>query len=66
MQEMLTPSDVAKRLNVTTATLRQWRMQGGGPPYLDLADKTIRYPESELSRWVESRKGHDRYENLSE
>ena len=54
MNENLKPERAAEYLDTTVGTLANWRMQGVGPAYLK-AGKFVRYPKSELDRWVAER-----------
>ena len=47
----LTPAHLAKAFAVSQKTLERWRLDGNGPSYLKVG-KQIRYPVSELDRWV--------------
>ncbi|RLV52393.1 DNA-binding protein [Aeromicrobium phragmitis] len=51
---LLKPSDVACRLNVTTATLARWRSAGTGPRYINVTDRTVRYRPADIVAWVEA------------
>jgi excisionase family DNA binding protein len=53
---MLTTEEVADILRVSASTLRRWRSQGKGPPFVPLAGtgSTVRYNETELRRWMRS------------
>lgn len=53
MQLMLTERLVAELLNVSPSTLRKWRSEGGGPPFVKLCG-AIRYRDGDLRVWVES------------
>lgn len=48
----LTPQELAAALSVSTKTLERWRKYGGGPPYVKIATKHIRYPIAGLEEWV--------------
>jgi predicted site-specific integrase-resolvase len=47
---LLTPTQVADRLHVSTRTLERWRCDGYGPPYRKLGRKVV-YEQSELNEW---------------
>mgnify|MGYP000486459402 CR=1 FL=1 len=51
-QQLLTPDEVTERLQVTTRTVRDMRLEGRGPCYVRVGHKTIRYPEIELEIWI--------------
>lgn len=50
----LTDVEVAAELGVSVRTVRGWRMRGGGPKYRRIG-RSVRYPVSELERWLEER-----------
>lgn len=54
----LTASELAERLNVTTATLTVWRREHKGPPWKKLVSR-IRYLESDVMAWEDEQAGSD-------
>lgn len=56
MDTLLTPTEVAQRLRVTTSTLKTWRKLRKGPPHSRIAHNQIRYPEGSLIAWLEEQK----------
>lgn len=60
---LMKPSEVARLLNVTPKTLRDWRLATPmrGPAFLktgDSASSVIRYPREAVARWIEERTTH--------
>lgn len=51
---LLRPEDAARRLNVKTATLAQWRWKGRGPAFVKIG-VSIRYRLSDLDTFIEDR-----------
>lgn len=51
---LLTPKEVADRLQVSCSFLAKARMRGDGPPYIRVG-RSIRYAEAALSQWMKSR-----------
>lgn len=49
---LLTPAQAAKILRVKTRTLQAWRYRGGGPPYVKLGLRAIRYRRSDLKTYI--------------
>jgi predicted DNA-binding transcriptional regulator AlpA len=43
MTELLTTNQVLKRLKVSRATLSRWRQNGGGPAFIQMGPRTVRY-----------------------
>jgi excisionase family DNA binding protein len=51
---LLTPTEAAKVLKVSTSWLAKARMRGDGPPYIRVG-RSIRYSEAALLQWMKSR-----------
>jgi predicted site-specific integrase-resolvase len=52
---LLTEAEVAERLRVSRATLRDWRHRKIGPPFLKLGrakQAAIRYRDADLAPWL--------------
>jgi len=47
--------ETAARLSVSPRTLEAWRGRGGGPPYLRLARRCIRYSPAAVGAWLRER-----------
>jgi hypothetical protein len=47
----LTPSETAARLGLTTDELRLLRQRGGGPMFVVLTRKSVRYLRSSVDDW---------------
>jgi len=45
--------DAAKYLGVSHRTLQNWRIRGGGPRYVKIGQRTVRYRVRELDAWIE-------------
>ena len=52
---LLAPAAAAAWLQVTPKVLERWRTSGGGPPFVRLSRKIIRYRISDLTAFVDSR-----------
>lgn len=54
----LTDVEAAGRLGLTPDALRAWRKQKRGPDYIKGEGRagTVRYPESWIDEWLESRR----------
>lgn len=55
MSELLTTEEAAKAVGVSEMTMRRFRRNGGGPPYVRMGPKLIRYSAESLRLWVASR-----------
>ena len=53
-EEYYTPREAAKKANQSVRTLEGYRSRGGGPPFIRLGHKTVRYPASLFHRWMMS------------
>lgn len=49
--DLLTPSQLAERLNVNERTLSEWRIRGYGPAYIRLG-KSARYRTESVETWL--------------
>ncbi len=52
---LLTVRQAGEALGVSKACLDGWRCRGGGPRYLKIG-RLVRYEESALAAWLESRR----------
>lgn len=52
---LLTSSEVAALLHVSTSTLTRWRQRGEGPPWLQLGGLP-RYSSSDVSSWLDTQR----------
>ena len=41
-------------LNVTRRTMQSWRQKGGGPKFIRLSARCIRYRRTDLKQWADS------------
>jgi hypothetical protein len=55
MELLLTPAELAERLQVPEATLAQWRYLGRGPTYRKVG-RFVRYAESDCTAWLETQR----------
>ncbi len=49
---LITPRELAQRLNLSVSTLAKWRCYGHGPAYRKIGNR-IRYDEDEVAAWLE-------------
>jgi predicted DNA-binding transcriptional regulator AlpA len=52
---LLTEQEVAALLNVTPRTLQKWRVEGGGPAYVRISRRCIRYRITDIKDWTQNR-----------
>jgi len=55
MTKRMTEVDLAKRLDISTRTLQQWRRAGIGPAFIRIGQNTIRYREEDVLAYEESK-----------
>jgi excisionase family DNA binding protein len=51
MQSFLTEREASKRLNVSVATLRRWRLEKRGPTFAKVGS-LVRYRPEDVDSWV--------------
>ena len=51
MFALLTEDEVAKRLHVSVASLRRWRLERRGPQFIKVGS-LVRYKPEELDAWL--------------
>jgi len=54
LDRLLTIEQLSEYLGIPVPTLRDWRVDGSGPPAVKLG-RAIRYPESRVRIWIEER-----------
>jgi predicted DNA-binding transcriptional regulator AlpA len=50
---LLREDQAAEYLNLAPRTLQDRRISGGGPPYVKISHRCVRYRLSDLKKWVE-------------
>ena len=55
---LLNEVQAAGYLAISPRTLRNWRTRGGGPKYVRISARCIRYRMSDLKEWTENRTRH--------
>jgi excisionase family DNA binding protein len=50
---LLTEPEVAKRVRVSLACLRRWRLERRGPRFIKVG-VLVRYPADDLDQWIDS------------
>jgi excisionase family DNA binding protein len=54
---MLTTAEVARRMRVTTGTVRRWRLDDVGPRFIQVGN-IYRYPLDQLEAWMREKIEH--------
>ena len=52
IERLLTPEQAAKILRVKPRTLQAWRYRGGGPRFIKLGRRSVRYRRSDLKQYI--------------
>lgn len=52
---LITERDAADFLGYTMRALQNWRLRGGGPVFVKVSGRSIRYRRRDLLNWVESK-----------
>ncbi len=52
---LLKEKDAAKFLEVSARSLQGWRFKGGGPKFVKISHRSIRYRKKELIEWAEGK-----------
>ena len=60
---LLTERRAADFLGVTARCLQAWRYRGGGPKFVRISSRCIRYRQSDLREWIEARLRSDTSED---
>ena len=51
---LINETEAAKFLGYTVRALQNWRVRGGGPKFVKVSSRSIRYRRRELIEWAES------------
>jgi len=55
LDRLITERDAADFLGYTMRALQNWRVRGGGPVFVKVSNRSIRYRRRDLVAWVESK-----------
>lgn len=58
LEQLLNEDAAASYLSLAVQTLRNWRVAGGGPPFIRISPRAIRYRRRDLIAWINERKVH--------
>ena len=56
MDRSLTTEEAADMLGVAPATMRDWKAQRVGPPYVQLSSRCVRYRQSDIEKFITDRR----------
>ena len=52
--QLLTETQAAETLNLSVYALRNWRVRGGGPKFVKISRRSVRYRRRDLHDWITS------------
>lgn len=55
LNQLITEQDAAAFLGYTIRALQNWRLRGGGPKFVKVSKRSIRYRRRDLIEWSEER-----------
>ena len=55
LDRLITEVEAAEFLGYTVRALQNWRVRGGGPAFIRVSARSIRYRRRDLIAWTESR-----------
>ena len=55
LDQLLSEKHAAAFLGYTIRALQNWRLRGGGPQYVKVSARSVRYRRRDLLAWVESK-----------
>lgn len=50
---LLTTDQAAEYLSISPVTLRTWRCRGGGPAFVKISARSVRYRIADLQAWAD-------------
>ena len=53
--QLMTEKEAAELICYTRRALQNWRLRGGGPPYIKIS-RSVRYQRRDVLNWIEERK----------
>ena len=56
MSRSLNTAEAAEMLGVAAATLRDWKCQRVGPPYIQISARCVRYSEADIRQYAADRR----------
>jgi predicted DNA-binding transcriptional regulator AlpA len=52
--KLLSEKEAAELLGFSPRALQNWRTRGGGPRYVKISNRAVRYRPQDLSAWISS------------
>ncbi len=54
LDRMITEDEAAHFIGYTVRALQNWRLRGGGPKFIKVSGRSVRYRRRDLIEWAES------------
>ena len=54
-ERLLREEEVAEHLGFSARALQNWRLRGGGPVFVKVSARSVRYRRADLVAWVKAR-----------
>ncbi|MEQ8708989.1 MAG: DNA-binding protein [Rhodospirillales bacterium] len=55
LDRMINENEAADFIGYTTRALQGWRLKGGGPRFIKVSSRSIRYRRRDLIEWADAR-----------
>lgn len=52
LDQLLNENEAARMLGFTIRALQNWRVRGGGPQFVKLSKRSVRYRRRDLLEWI--------------
>ena len=52
LDQLLNEQEAARMLGFTIRALQNWRVRGGGPQYVKISKRSVRYRRRDILAWV--------------
>lgn len=52
LDQLLNENEAARMLGFTVRALQNWRVRGGGPQFVKISKRSVRYQRRDLLAWV--------------
>jgi len=55
LYQLINEYEAAAYIGHSVRALRNWRVRGGGPRFVKISGRSVRYRRIDLDKWIESR-----------
>lgn len=53
LDQLLNENEAARMLGFTVRALQNWRVRGGGPQFVKISKRSVRYRRRDLLAWID-------------